>query len=80
MLTLEILQRYIETLDAYFGDVCELDIVFDMQAAHAILDELLLAGELQESSRRAVVKHVRAMDEQSEVADVVQQLEAAGFL
>jgi len=43
--------------------VCELDIIFGMQAAYAILDELLLEGELQESGRKAVVKAVRRMDE-----------------
>lgn len=80
LLILEILHRYVETLDAYFGDVCELDIVYGMQAAHAILDELLLAGELQESSRRAVVKHVRAMDEEASAGDIVPLLEAAGVL
>jgi len=29
LLTLEIIHRYVETLDRYFGNVCELDIVFN---------------------------------------------------
>ena len=35
----------------YFGNVCELDLIFNFHKAYYILDELLLAGK-----RRAVQK------------------------
>lgn len=39
--------------------VCELDLIFNFQKAYAILDELIIAGELQESSKKAVLRIVR---------------------
>nr|XP_011459907.1 PREDICTED: AP-1 complex subunit sigma-2-like [Fragaria vesca subsp. vesca] len=52
--TLQLIHHYVEILDRYFGCVCELDLIFHFHKAYYILDELLLAGELQESSKRAV--------------------------
>jgi hypothetical protein len=59
---LEIVHRYVEQMDKYYGNVCELDIIFNFQKAYFILDELLLAGELQESGRRGVLKCVAQQD------------------
>lgn len=39
--------------------MCELDLIFNFQKAYAILDELIIAGELQESSKKAVLRIVR---------------------
>ena len=49
--TLEVIHRYVEVLDKYFGSVCELDIIFNFEKAYFILDELLLGGEMQVSKR-----------------------------
>ena len=32
-ITLEIIQQYVEVLDRYFGNVCELDLIFDFHKA-----------------------------------------------
>lgn len=39
---LNIIHHYVEALDRYFGDVCELDLIFNFHRAYYILDELLL--------------------------------------
>jgi len=49
-------------MDKYYGNVCELDIIFNFQKAYYILDELLLAGELQESSKKNVLKSIGQQD------------------
>ncbi|XP_070988067.1 AP-1 complex subunit sigma-2-like, partial [Oncorhynchus clarkii lewisi] len=54
LLTLEVLQRYVELLDKYFGNVCELDIIFNFEKAYFILDEFLVGGEILETSKTAV--------------------------
>jgi AP-1 complex subunit sigma 1/2 len=41
---LELIHRYVQSLDNYFGNVCELDIVFHFQTAYQILDELIIGG------------------------------------
>ncbi|KAI5749602.1 hypothetical protein M8J76_008676 [Diaphorina citri] len=62
LLTLEIIHRYVELLDKYFGSVCELDIIFNFEKAYFILDELLLGGEIQETSKKNVLKAIAAQD------------------
>ncbi|WFD36706.1 AP-1 adaptor complex sigma subunit Aps1 [Malassezia cuniculi] len=62
LITLEIIHRYVEILDRYFGNVCELDLIFNFQKAYTILDELIVAGELQESSKKSVLRVVTQGD------------------
>ena len=54
--------RYVEQMDKYYGNVCELDIIFNFQKAYFILDELLLAGEMQESSKKNVLRCISQQD------------------
>ncbi|BGP26723.1 clathrin coat assembly protein ap19 [Rhodotorula toruloides] len=63
LITLEIIHRYVEVLDRYFGNVCELDLIFNYQKAYSILDELIIAGEMQESSKKSVLKAVGQADQ-----------------
>jgi len=42
--------------------VCELDIIFNFEKAYFILDEFLLAGEVQETSKKQVLKAISAQD------------------
>ncbi|KAK3691663.1 hypothetical protein RRG08_044881 [Elysia crispata] len=62
LLTLEVIHRYVELLDKYFGSVCELDIIFNFEKAYFMLDEFLLGGEVQESSKKNVLKAIAAQD------------------
>ncbi|KAA0147583.1 hypothetical protein FNF27_06259 [Cafeteria roenbergensis] len=47
---LESIHLFVETLDRYFGNVCELDLVFNFHKTYMILDEFILGGELLETS------------------------------
>ncbi|XP_074180437.1 AP-1 complex subunit sigma-2 isoform X2 [Rhinolophus sinicus] len=67
LITLEIIHRYVELLDKYFGSVCELDIIFNFEKAYFILDEFLLGGEVQETSKKNVLKAI-------EQADLLQEI------
>ena len=62
LITMEIIHHFVEALDKYFGNVCELDLIFNFHKAYFILDELLLAGELQEPSKKVVIKVVEMQD------------------
>ncbi|KAK3145702.1 hypothetical protein QOZ80_3AG0211080 [Eleusine coracana subsp. coracana] len=66
--TLQIIHHYVEILDRYFGNVCELDLIFNFHKAYFILDEVLIAGELQESNKKAVLRLVTAQDTMVEAA------------
>ncbi|XP_061153233.1 AP-1 complex subunit sigma-2-like isoform X2 [Syngnathus typhle] len=67
LITLEIIHRYVELLDKYFGSVCELDIIFNFEKAYFILDEFLLGGEAQETSKKNVLKAIEQGDLLQEV-------------
>jgi hypothetical protein len=60
----EFIQLFVESLDAYFGNVCELDLVFKFDRVLLVLDELLLAGEVAQIDRDVLVNHLRAYDNQ----------------
>ena len=78
MLTLEIIHNFVELLDQYFGSVCELDIIYNYEKvgliiiilsshlmslqAYFILDEFLLAGEIQDSSKKSILNAIRLQD------------------
>ncbi|KAK4351879.1 hypothetical protein RND71_027397 [Anisodus tanguticus] len=47
---LESIHLFVEILDHFFSNVCELDLVFNFHKVYLILDEFILAGELQETS------------------------------
>jgi AP-1 complex subunit sigma 1/2 len=62
LLTLDVIHQYVEVLDKYFGNVCELDLIFNFHKAYFILDEVLVAGELQESSKKVIQRVVQEGD------------------
>ncbi|XP_078612432.1 AP-1 complex subunit sigma-2-like [Branchiostoma floridae x Branchiostoma japonicum] len=74
LLTLEIIHRYVELLDKYFGSVCELDIIFNFEKAYFILDELMLGGEIQETSKKNCLKAIAAQDLLQEEADATRNV------
>lgn len=72
-----------EVLDAFFGNVCELDLVFNFYKVYnavnvrrimaqmsdckstqvyAILDEVFLAGEIEETSKNVVLTRLDHLD------------------
>ncbi|KAF7846773.1 hypothetical protein BT93_L3769 [Corymbia citriodora subsp. variegata] len=78
---LEIIHHFVEILDQHFGSVCELDLIFNFHKAYYILDELLIAGELQELSKKTVARLIAAQDslveavkeEQSSISTIIAQ-------
>ncbi|KAG8716143.1 hypothetical protein FRC11_008624 [Ceratobasidium sp. 423] len=79
LVTLEVIHRYVEVLDRYFGNVCELDLIFNFQKAYAILDELIIAGELQESSKKSVLRVVAQSDAIEETENMSDALKESGL-
>ena len=53
---------FIEILDRYFGRVRELDIVFQFHKVYAILDEFILGGHVQETSKAVIIKRVNELE------------------
>merc|ERR1719263_1695829 len=69
LLGLEIIHHFVEILDRYFGNVCELDLIFNFHKAYYILDELVMSGELQETSKKAVLHRIGEQDQMVQQED-----------
>ena len=59
---LETIHLFVELLDSFFSNVCELDIVFNFNKVYSILDEFMLAGEVEETSKREILDRVKLME------------------
>ena len=59
---LESIHVFVELLDSYFANVCELDIVFNFNKVYLLLDEYMLAGEIQETSKREILDRVKFLE------------------
>ncbi|XP_056169069.1 AP-1 complex subunit sigma-1-like [Syzygium oleosum] len=74
--TLEVIHQYVEILDLCFGNVCEVDIIYNFYEAYYILDELVIAGEVQESNRMTNLWRVLAQaakEEASSISNIISQ-------
>jgi AP-2 complex subunit sigma-1 len=49
-------------LDRFFGNVCELDLVFNFHKVYAILDEYIVAGEVQETSQVVMLDRLKELE------------------
>ncbi|KAJ7492867.1 AP complex, mu/sigma subunit [Mycena latifolia] len=79
LMTLEVIHRFVEVLDRVFGNVTELDLIFNFQKAYAVLDELIIAGEFQESSKSTALRLVTEADAWEEHEVVSHELIKAFF-
>jgi len=59
---LETIHLFVELLDSYFSNVCELDIVFNFNKVYSILDEYILAGEIEETSKKEILDRVKFLE------------------
>jgi len=63
---LEFIHCYVQTLDLYFSNVCELDIMFNIDKVHWLLDEMVLSGEILETNKTILLAQMDLSDEASE--------------
>ncbi|KAK9822595.1 hypothetical protein WJX74_008658 [Apatococcus lobatus] len=59
---LESIHLFVEILDHYFSNVCELDLVFNFHKVYLILDEFIMGGELQENSKKVILDRLAELD------------------
>jgi len=60
---LEAIHNFVEVLNEYFHNVCELDLVFNFYKVYTVVDEMFLAGEARETSQTRVLKHLVTVSE-----------------
>ena len=61
---LDLIQVMVEALDRQFKNVCELDIIFNCEKVHWILDEMIVGGLVVETNPNAILE---VMDAQAKI-------------
>ncbi|XP_038637376.1 AP-4 complex subunit sigma-1 isoform X3 [Scyliorhinus canicula] len=62
----ELIHNFVEVLDKYFSRVCELDIMFNLDKVHIILDEMILNGRVVETNKSRILVPLLALDKMTE--------------
>ncbi|KNH07739.1 hypothetical protein XU18_1630 [Perkinsela sp. CCAP 1560/4] len=63
MALLEFLHCVVETFEKYFENVCELDIMQNIERAHYIVQEMLMSGVIAETNKANILYPVGLLDE-----------------
>jgi hypothetical protein len=58
-----VIHLFVETLNNYFSSVCELDIMFNLDRAHMILDEMVVNGAIAETASSKILEPMALMDQ-----------------
>ena len=79
LIVLEEIHLYVEALDLYFGNVCELDLIFNFNKAYSLLFETwgscgLLANTNKKEIKKAVCEMDEICEERNEASDKIEAL------
>ena len=66
---LEFIHNLVETMDKWAGSICELDIMYQLEQVHFLLDEMVQNGNIVESNKANVLKPLELMERESRKAD-----------
>uniref|UniRef100_A0A1A7Y933 AP complex subunit sigma n=1 Tax=Iconisemion striatum TaxID=60296 RepID=A0A1A7Y933_9TELE len=58
----ELIQNFVEVLDRYFSRVSELDIMFNLDSVHIILDEMIQNGHIVETNKNRILAPLTAIN------------------
>jgi AP-4 complex subunit sigma-1 len=59
---LEFIHSFVETLDRYFENVCELDIMKNLEAVHFMMDEMVMNGCIVETNKQNIMAPIMLME------------------
>lgn len=62
----ELVHNFVEVLDKYFSRVSELDIMFNLDKVHIMLDEMILNGHIVETNKNRILAPLLALDKMAE--------------
>ena len=62
LLTLETIHFLVETMDAYFKSVSEMDIIFYFYKVYEILDNYIVAGEVLDVNKADIINRIKELE------------------
>mmetsp|Transcript_20921 Transcript_20921/g.34567 ORF Transcript_20921/g.34567 Transcript_20921/m.34567 type:complete len:162 (+) Transcript_20921:88-573(+) len=66
---LEFIHALVETMDRWAGSICELDIMYQLEQVHFLLDEMVMNGYVVETNKNNVLRPLDLMERESQKAD-----------
>ncbi|KAL2650105.1 hypothetical protein R1flu_018233 [Riccia fluitans] len=71
---LDLIQVFVETLDRNFKNVCELDIVYNFNKVHTILDEIVMGGQVVETNSAEIMKAIQEINTLEKASEPVPKI------
>jgi len=62
---LEFIHSLVETMDRWAGSICELDIMYQLEQVHFLLDEMVMNGYVVETNKSNVLRPIDLIDKES---------------
>jgi AP-4 complex subunit sigma-1 len=66
---LEFIHTLVETMDKWAGSICELDIMYQLEQVHFLLDEMVMNGNVVETNKNNILRPLDLMERESKKAD-----------
>lgn len=66
---LEFIHTLVETMDRWAGSICELDIMYQLEQVHFLLDEMVMNGCIVETNKSNILRHIDLMERESQKAE-----------
>merc|ERR1740136_154220 len=62
---LEFIHNLVETMDKWAGSICELDIMYQLEEVHFLLDEMVMNGYIVDTSKSNVLKQIDLLERET---------------
>ena len=66
---LEFIHTLVETMDRWAGSICELDIMYQLEQVHFLLDEMVMNGYVVETNKSNVLKPIDLIERESKKSE-----------
>jgi AP-4 complex subunit sigma-1 len=68
---LEFIHTLVETMDKWAGSICELDIMYQLEQVHFLLDEMVMNGCIVETNKANILRPLDLMERESQKAEAM---------
>lgn len=62
---LELIHALVETMDKWAGSICELDIMYQLEQVHFLLDEMVMNGYIVETNKSNILRPIDLIERES---------------
>merc|ERR1712161_172342 len=62
---LEFIHSLVETMDRWAGSICELDIMYQLEQVHFLVDEMVQNGYIVDTNKSNVLRPIDLIDRES---------------